>query len=266
MSFMQIDDSQLYYEMQGQGSSILFFHDGLLDSSCWDFQFVAFSKDYRVIRYDRQAYGHSETPTRPFSILETAKTLLDHLQIEQTTLIGGSIGGTIALHFALAYPQMVQKLVIVGSHVSGLAWSEEFQQRMQQVFMPLFEEGNLNDKIKLVAEDPYLIAAENGIARERLQQKLLANPGCLLGHGQLMRKDLIRFADFVAVDRLHEIQIPTLLIVGEADAPDLHTHSAAMQASIANAKRVVVSQTGHYPYFERPEEFNRITLEFLQES
>ncbi|MEZ4863144.1 MAG: alpha/beta hydrolase [Caldilineaceae bacterium] len=265
MSFIKMGDSQMYYEMQGEGTPFLFLHDGLLDCTCWDSQFASFSKTYRTIRYDRQAYGRSGMPTLPFSILETAKTLLEHLHVEQTVLIGSSIGGTIALHFALAYPQMVKKLIIVGSHVSGMAWSEEFQQRMQQVFMPLQEEGNLAGKAERVAEDPYLIAPENTVAREWLRQKLLANPRCLLGHGQLMKNNLIRFAEFVAADRLHEILVPTLIIVGESDAPDIHTHTAAMQAGIPTAQRVVMQQAGHYPYIEKPEEFNRITLQFLHD-
>lgn len=264
MSFIGIGGSQIYYEVRGQGPSILFLHDGLLDSTCWDAQFDALSQNYHVIRYDRQAYGRSGIPSVPFSILETAKTLLKHLEIEQAILIGSSIGGTIALHFALAYPAMVQKLIIVGSPVSGMAWSPEFQQRMDDVFMPMHEEGNLEEKAERVADDPYLIAPGNTVAREQLRQKLRANPRCLIGHGQLMKKNLIQFGEFVALERLHEIQVPTMIIVGDSDAPDLHTHTAAMQAGIPNAQRVIIPQAGHYPYIEQPGEFNRLVLQFLR--
>lgn len=265
MSFIQVDDSQVYYEVQGQGTPLLLLHDGLLDSTCWDFQFAPLAQTHRVIRYDRQAYGRSGIPTLPFSILETAKTLLDHLRIDQAILLGGSIGGTIALHFALTYPQMVQKLIIVGSHVSGLAWSPAFQQRMNDVFLPLHEEGNLPEKAARAAEDPYLMAPENTAAREWLRQKLRANPGCLLGHGQLMKSNLIRFAPFVAWGKLHEIQAPSLILVGEADAPDILTHTAAMQTGIPNARRVIIPQAGHLCYLEKPAEFNQLVLQFLQE-
>lgn len=265
MSYLTIGDCQLYYEVSGAGKPILFLHDGMLDSTCWEHQFTAFAERYQVIRYDRQGYGRSGVPTIPFSMLETIQSLLTHLQIDQITLIGGSMGGALALQFTIAYPELVSKLVIVGSHLIGLPFSAAFDQRMQTVFLPMLEEGDFATKIERIVQDPYIIAPENQAARTALRQKLLANPRGQLGIGEIRRKDLIRFADFLAVDRLQEVQTPTLIILGAADAPDIYTHTAAMQAGIRHARREIIANAGHLVYWEKPEEFNQLTLQFLDE-
>lgn len=265
MSYLTIGDSQLYYEVSGAGKPILFLHDGMLDSTCWDHQFTTFAEMYRVIRYDRQGYGRSSVPTMPFSMLETIRALLDHLQAEEVVLIGGSFGGALALQFTIAHPQRVSKLVIVGSHLIGLPFSAAFEQRMQTVFLPMLEEGDFAAKIERIVQDPYILAPENQAARSALRQKLLANPRCQLGVGQIMRQDLLRFADFLAVDRLQEVQTPTLIILGAADAPDIYTHTAAMQAGIRQARCEIIANAGHLVYWERPEEFNQLVLSFLHD-
>ncbi|MCE7982397.1 MAG: alpha/beta hydrolase [Caldilinea sp. CFX5] len=264
MSYLTIGDSQLYYEVSGAGKPILFLHDGMLDSTCWDHQFSTFAKRYQVIRYDRQGYGRSGVPTSPFSMLETIQALLAHLQIAEVSLIGGSMGGALALQFTIAHPHLVSKLVIVGSHLIGMPFSAAFEQRMQTVFLPMLEEGDFDAKIDRIAQDPYLLAPENQAVRVVLRQKLLANPRCQLGIGQIMRQDLIRFADFLAVDRLQEVRTPTLIILGAADAPDIYNHTAAMQAGIRQARREIIANAGHLVYWEKPEEFDQLVLSFLQ--
>ena len=67
-----------------------------------------------------------------------------------------------------------------------------------------------------------------------------------------------------ALPRLGEIHIRTLLLVGDADIPDVHAHAGAIEAGIARSRRVVISDVGHLMYLEKPAEFSRIVLEFLQ--
>jgi pimeloyl-ACP methyl ester carboxylesterase len=67
-----------------------------------------------------------------------------------------------------------------------------------------------------------------------------------------------------ALPRLGEIHIPTLLLVGDADIPDVHAHAGAIEAGVPGARRVVVSDVGHLMYLEKPAEFSRIVIEFLE--
>ena len=67
-----------------------------------------------------------------------------------------------------------------------------------------------------------------------------------------------------ALPRLGEIHIPTLLLVGDADIPDVHAHAGAIEAGIPSARRVVINDVGHLMYLEKPAEFSRIVIEFLE--
>lgn len=66
-----------------------------------------------------------------------------------------------------------------------------------------------------------------------------------------------------ALARLHEIQAPTLILVGDADIPDVHAHAGAIEAGIPNARRVVVEGVGHIMYLEKPAEVGRMVIDFL---
>jgi pimeloyl-ACP methyl ester carboxylesterase len=74
---------------------------------------------------------------------------------------------------------------------------------------------------------------------------------------------LLRGPKVPALGRLGEIKVPTLLIVGAGDIPDVHAHAGAIQAGIAGSRRVVVRDAGHLVHMEQPAEFNRLVLEFL---
>jgi pimeloyl-ACP methyl ester carboxylesterase len=173
-------------------------------------------------------------------------------------LVGSSAGGGVAVDFALAYPDRVDVLILVGAVVSGYGFSEHFLKRQATNIAPL-EEGNAEAALRNWINDPYITAASNSDARERLSvvlaryyEKLLKNPF-----------NLIRQPDSPALGRLSEIRMPTLIIVGEADIPDVHAHGGVLETGIAKAKRIVVPGAGHLVYFEQPETFNRIVLDFL---
>ena len=66
-----------------------------------------------------------------------------------------------------------------------------------------------------------------------------------------------------ALHRLKEIRVPTLILVGDADIPDVHAHAGAIEAGIAGSKRVVITDAGHLMYLEKPEEFSRAVITFI---
>jgi pimeloyl-ACP methyl ester carboxylesterase len=66
------------------------------------------------------------------------------------------------------------------------------------------------------------------------------------------------------MERLSEIQVPTLIVVGESDIPDVHAHAGVIEAGIEGSRREVLTHAGHLAHFERPDKLNRLVLEFLQ--
>jgi pimeloyl-ACP methyl ester carboxylesterase len=69
-----------------------------------------------------------------------------------------------------------------------------------------------------------------------------------------------------ALPRLHEINIPTLLVTGDADIPDVHAYAGAVEAGIRGSRRIVLKDAGHIPYLELPDEFSKIVIAFIQSS
>src|SRR4030095_8156327 len=92
---------------------------GLSDSRVWDEQFKEFAKSYRVIRYDLRGFGRSAYPTTPFSHVEDLYALLKFLKVERASFAGLSLGGMIAMDFALEHPEMVERLVLTSSGLRG---------------------------------------------------------------------------------------------------------------------------------------------------
>jgi acetyl esterase/lipase len=110
-------------------------------------------------------------------------------------------------------------------------------------------------------KDSWLIASTNRVAQERFREIMTANP-----HNMTRTSQNSRSPSRPAAGRLGEIQVPTLIIVGESDMPDVHAHCGAIQAGIANSRRIVVPGASHFVHLERPAEFNQLVTRFLMSS
>ncbi|MDX1436088.1 MAG: alpha/beta hydrolase [Anaerolineales bacterium] len=252
--YIELEQGRLYFESAGSGQALLFLHDGLLDCRCWDAQFDHFSRQGRVLRYDRRGYGNSDASEREYSNVEDLKTVLDFLQVEKAAVIGGSGGGMVALDFALAYPNRVDRLILIGPAVSGFEFSASMLQRLEYAFKPLVEDDDIEGTIANWASDPQLIHPGNAAARQRFRQILSSSPHNFYAPPIRPAAD----QGSPAINRLHEVKAPTTIVVGEADHPDNHAAAGALQAGIKNAERVVLSNAAHLPYIEQPDRFNRL--------
>ena len=122
--YLEVPDGKLYYEVAGEGDWIVLVHDGNLHSVTWDEQFPVFSKNYKVVRYDRRGYGKSAYPEKPYSNIEDLAEVFRQLNIDKATLMGMSAGGGLVMDFTLEHPDKVTGLVLVGAVVSGYGYSD----------------------------------------------------------------------------------------------------------------------------------------------
>jgi len=81
-----------------------------------------------------------------------------------------------------------------------------------------------------------------------------------------MRHPDYPFRNKPSLPRLHEIHVLTLLLTGDADIPDIHAHASAIEPGIPNSRRVVVADTGHITYLEKPTEFSRLVINFIEQN
>jgi pimeloyl-ACP methyl ester carboxylesterase len=249
----------VYCEVAGSGPPVVLTHDGLLHSESWDAQFDMFATDNRVARWDRRGYGRSPRPSVPFSSVEDLAAVVRALSQSPATLIGCSYGGFLSMQCALEHPRLVAALVLVGPVVSGLPYSEHFHTRGGRG-EPGFDAPVAEQIAYWSGSDPWFVAAANTAARQRLHALLTANP-----HNLRLALELERRPQQPALPRLGQIAVPTLIVVGEQDIPDVHAHCGAIQAAIPGAQRLVLPGSGHLPHLEIPDVFNRVVLEFLAE-
>jgi len=183
---------------------------------------------------------------------------LRHLKVNRAAILGSSHGGEISINFALDHPEIVQQLVLVGAVVGGMPYSQHFLDRGNVLGKPL-EKGDVQGAISEASKDKYLFAPGNDAAKKRMAELLSANP-------QDLTRAYFELAEKPALPRLREIPAPTLVLVGDADIPDVHAHAGAIEAGIPKARRVVVKDVGHIMYLEKPAEFSSLVIGFIEQN
>ena len=254
--YLAVGNDRIFYEMAGKGPDIVFIHDGLVHREIWDDQFSSFSKNYRVIRYDRRGYGKSTPATETHSAVEDLNNLLDHLDVDKTVLIAMSSGGRLAIDYTLRYPRRVHSLILVGAVVGGFPYTQHFYSRGGH--MPTDLSDMEKRMLYYVFDDPYEIYSENRAAKEKVKNLITRNPRKT--HHFAARPT----SGQPAIMRLDEIDVPTLILVGEYDIPDVHAHAGAINAGIRNSKRDIIPGAGHLIPIEQPALFNQAVITFLK--
>lgn len=255
--FLEVENGKIYYEECGSGpNAVVLIHDGIAHSAVWDGVWPAFCKEFHTIRYDRRGYGRSPAATSWYYETDDLYTLLRQLEITHVFLVGSSHGGELTIDFTLAHPRLVDGMVLVGAVVSGYGYSDHFLNRGVANSKPL-EKNDSATTIANWANDKYLLAADHPEAKKKLHDILSAAPQDL-NHPDFPRPTLD------ALPRLGEIRVPTLILVGDIDIPDVHAHAGVIEAGIPNSRRVVVEDTGHLMYLEEPDEFSRLVITFIK--
>ena len=256
-SFVVVEGSKLYCEECGTGAeAVVLIHDGIVHSAVWDDVWPDFCKHFHTIRYDRRGYGRTPAATTWYTETEDLVALLRQRKVSHAVLVGSSHGGELSIDFTLQYPAIVQQLVVVGAVVSGFPYTDHFLNRGMNNSRP-FEKNDVATGLANWAKDKYLLAPGHEAAQKRLLALLTANPQDMT-HSDYARPTR------PAIGRLQEIRVPALILVGDADIPDVHAHAGAIEAGIPGSKRVIVSDAGHLMYMEHPEEFSRQVIGFIE--
>lgn len=255
----KVNGARLYYEIAGKGAPLVLIHGFPLDASMWDLQFAAFARDYRVLRYDVRGFGRSSLPTdQPYSQVEDLHALVDHLNLGSVHLIGLSMGGQIALDFALAYPERTRTLVSVDSGPTGYSFSEEWNRLMEPIWRAPAGISVEEKKRRWLGHPMFAPALERQEVGDHMRRMVECYSGW---HWE--RRNPVRWSTPPAAQRLEEICTPTLVVVGERDLPDIHAIADLLEARLPTVQRAVLPGVGHMANLEAPEQFNALVREFL---
>ncbi len=265
----QVNDTELYYEVAGTGHLLTLIHGLLLDRRSWDDQFEVFARQYQVLRYDLRGWGDSaqEKAEPPFSPRQDLLSLLQYLDINKTYLLGLSGGGTFALDFTLEHPEKVDALILVSADPSGYMppMTDDIQTFVKQYSRALQQRdsaGAAEATTRFWTDGPRRTPEQvNAQARARITDmttQQIQRHGDFMAHEQHMIP-----LEPPAINRLSEVRVPTLIVLGDEDVPEVIEAAGILEQGIAGAKKVVIPDTAHHPHMEKPEEFNRVVLDFL---
>lgn len=250
-NYFEVDGIKLWYEECGIASAmpgVVLLHDGLVHSATWDGVWAPLCSKYHVVRYDRRGYGRSDPSKRSFIPDDDLFKIMRQTRMDRAILVGNSSGGGLALDFALSHPEMVAGLFLIGPVVHGMATTNYFNERGNQNSAPL-SQGDTKAAAQNWSSDRFLIAGDDADVRKQSYQVLVDNPQNLRVDGSLE----IRSSPPTAL-RLSQIRVPTLVVDGEADIPDVFAYSGAIESAVPFASFEVWKSAGHLIQLQKPSE------------
>ena len=246
----------------GEGLPVVFLHAGVCDKRMWQSQMeMVVEEGWTAIAYDRRGYGEAVSDDVPFSHVDDLEAVLKGLDIHAAVFVGCSMGGGLALDFALRHPGRVIGLVLIGSSVTGAPWSAtQAEQQLEMAEEDAWERGDL-DMLNRVQAHEWLDGprAQNGRVGGAVRELFLDMNAKALGKPELTREE----RPPAAWPRLAEVGAPSLLMVGDEDFTALIDRHEHMSEEMPNAFAAVLEGVAHIPSIERPDLVNSMLLEFL---
>ena len=254
-----VPDGELYFESTGEGEPLILIHAGFSDHRDWKYQIKDLGKKFNIIVYDQRGAGKSSVPTASFSPADDLKAIIDHLKLAKATLIGHSLGGTIALDFALQYPEKVSALILVAPGLNGHVWSDEYSEWFKTIWSlsqptDMLQQAMSAPFYRLAMANPNIKSEVEMIAKENLEKILTW-------------KTLdIRWFFPEPLSKLKELKIPTFVIYGDEDSKDITQIVHALIENLPNVKTTEIQNADHLLNFEKPNELNTLIFRFLKRS
>ncbi len=263
--FLEVDDTSIYYEISGTGQPIVFIHAGVADSRQWNNEFEYFAADNHVIRYDLRGFGKSKSTDSNYNDLHDLTMLLDHLNLDQTMImIGCSMGGGLALDYAIENPNRVAALILVCSAPSDLRLDIPAPEKFKLV-AAAEKAGDLD----LVAELETQIWFDGGRDTNTVDQdmrRLAYDMNRLaLSLDETSSGERLPNREGGSVGRLKELTIPIMAIIGAYDIPYMHAAFDFMVKAQPDLQAVTIGDAAHLPNMDQPLEFRRVVSEFIQD-
>jgi pimeloyl-ACP methyl ester carboxylesterase len=265
MPVLEVPGATLSYDVAGDPSraAILFVHAGIATRAMWDPQFDDLASDHHVIRYDTRGYGESPGTDDEFADRDDLLAVLDAAGVGRATVIGASRGGRIAIDAALQAPERVAGLVTVGSTPGGQADGEptELERELVAAMEAASEAGQYETLVELEVAywDLGPTRDVDDVDPAFLARAIELNVGA--AHWDFAGLD--RPLEPAAVSRLHELDIPALVVVGDHDESDSRAGYDLLLAGLPRAEGFRFPDSAHLPSVEHPERFTARLREFL---
>jgi len=256
-----------HYELSGAGAALVLIHGFTDNLTMWFNQVPVFSRHFKVLTYDVRGHGGTEIPESRFSMeifADDLRALLEALDIDRTCVLGYSMGGRIALQFALRHPEMTSGLIFANSGVLGSDVQPTPEQLAQLVerrkqMVELFETRDIEAIADGMAErsfSPGMRDEDPALFQKYVDVKLRNDPAHYLAIMGAMVQAVTNPPD------LTRLECPALIIAGERDGFMSLDEARSMERAIRDVT-VTILPTGHAAALESPRAFNRAVLDFM---
>jgi 2-succinyl-6-hydroxy-2,4-cyclohexadiene-1-carboxylate synthase len=249
----------LHYVIEGSGPPVILVHAFQMDLREWDEIVPELTSSFRVVRYDVRGHGRSAGATQPTAAHDDLRDLLDELHIPKASLVGLSMGSGIVLDAALAYPDRVDRVVMVSPTISGVT-SIIPNDWMTPIIAQVRAGAKDSAAALWWASGMMAGARKRGAAGEHYHQVVLDNAR-IWGENPANRLPLSP----PAAQRLESLKAPLLVIVGERDAAAIRQLGEILTRRVPNAEGVVMDDAGHMISVEKPAELAEYIADFLSQ-
>lgn len=260
MPKITLNNAEIYYETAGKGQMVLFIHG--LGSSVrdWETQIPVFSKSFQTVAFDLRGHGQSQKPQGPYSMslfASDAAELIKSLGGAPVHVVGISLGGMVAFQLAVNHPELVKSLTIVnsGPEVVVRTLKDRWQVFLRFAIVRLLGMRKMGEVLsKRLFPKP-----EQDNLRDTFVERWAENDT------RPYLDTLRAIVGWSVADRIREIAAPTLVVAADGD----YTPVASKQGYVSkmqNAKMIVIQDSRHAVPVEKPEEFNAIVIDFLENS
>ena len=257
MPFLESDEKKIYYETAGAGEPLVLIHGIALDSRSWLDLPQFLSKKYTVLTYDLRGHGQSFAPATGYSYrdhVNDLKLLLNDLGFQKITLLGHSLGGAIAIKFALEHPEKVKSMILAAPHVVGY---KEYS-NWPNVYRTARTIDIDQAKIQWETFRLFTRLVDGSPAKEIFKECIRDFSGKVWTDPEASR-----YIDESDLKILENLTQPTLLLCGREDL-DFLPLTKMVNARLTNASLFEIPDCGHMIHMEKPEIFKRELAAFLK--
>ena len=277
--YLQANGADFYFQSFGNGEPLIVLHGGPgLDHTYFLPQMQQLSRNYHLIFYDQRACGRSSLSVQPETMsmdgfVEDLEALRVEMGLDQINLMGHSWGGLLAMHYAIKYPQHLKSMILMSSVGASTAGREQEAAVLQsrRTRTDSVEQGYIleSDAYKSGQVGAYqdifrILFRSQFYDRKKTRELTLTFQETFRETSRMMHLLGPDLREYDLGPKLEQVQVPTLLLYGDYDpwstlaAPDLADH-------LPNARLEVISNCGHFPYIEKPQEFFKVVRNFIED-
>jgi 3-oxoadipate enol-lactonase len=251
--WIDVPHARLYAEEAGEGDAITMLHGFLVDSGQWDTEFAALAQTHRVLRYDARGFGRSRIESGSYAHHEDLAAVLDARGIRRTALLGCSGGAATALDFTLAHPERVDALILVGAGYWGrFADSTPAARAFLQALGTMDVNGLIDSSVRAFTDGPCRSPNEVDPAVRRHTEAMTARLFKRESSYWTRAAKDQRTPQPSALERLREIDVPVVLMVGSEDQIEVRRLTQELAQGMAHARALLIDGAGHHANMEAP--------------